>query len=137
MAYGDYTARSNNLTRRVTDYGYGFDDIQRARESTGRRSALDRFNVNKRLQDAARALGGQFNRRGMVDSGLHRRGAERLAGQAELARYGIAAQTEEAGRQLDRQRQQIEEQFYGGMMSDDIANALRRFGVVSTLGGLV
>lgn len=137
MAYGDNAARASGIGRRVTDYGYGFDDIQRAREATGRSSALNRFNVSKQFQDAARSLGGQFNRRGMVDSGLHARGRERLAGQAELARYGIAAQSEEAGRQLDRQRQQIEEQFYGGTMSDQIANALRRFGVASTLGGIV
>ena len=137
MAYGDATARAAGIGRRVTDYGYGFDDIQRARESTGRSSALNRFNVSKQFQDAARSLGGKFNQRGMADSGLHARGRERLAGQAELARYGIAAQSEEAGRQLDRQRQQIEEQFYGGTMSDQIADALRRFGVVSTLGGVV
>jgi len=137
MAYGDNTARASGIGRRVTDYGYGFDDIQRARESTGRSSALNRFNVSKQFQDAARSLGGKFNQRGMADSGLHARGRERLAGQAELARYGIAAQSEEAGRQLDRQRQQIEEQFYGGTMSDQIADALRRFGVVSTLGGVV
>jgi GAF domain-containing protein len=137
MAYGDNAARASGIGRRVTDYGYGFDDIQRAREATGRSSALNRFNVSKQFQDAARSLGGKFNQRGMVDSGLHARGRERLAGQAELARYGIAAQSEEAGRQLDRQRQQIEEQFYGGTMSDQIADALRRFGVVSTLGGIV
>jgi hypothetical protein len=137
MAYGDNAARASGIGRRVTDYGYGFDDIQRARESTGRSSALNRFNVSKQFQDAARSLGGKFNQRGMVDSGLHARGRERLAGQAELARYGIAAQSEEAGRQLDRQRQQIEEQFYGGTMSDQIADALRRFGVASTLGGIV
>lgn len=137
MAYGDNAARASGIGRRVTDYGYGFDDIQRAREATGRSSALNRFNVSKQFQDAARSLGGKFNQRGMVDSGLHARGRERLAGQAELARYGIAAQSEEAGRQLDRQRQQIEEQFYGGTMSDQIANALRRFGVASTLGGIV
>ena len=137
MAYGDNAARASGIGRRVTDYGYGFDDIQRARESTGRSSALNRFNVSKQFQDAARSIGGKFNQRGMADSGLHARGRERLAGQAELARYGIAAQSEEAGRQLDRQRQQIEEQFYGGTMSDQIANALRRFGVASTLGGVV
>ena len=137
MAYGDNAARASGIGRRVTDYGYGFDDISRAREATGRSSALNRFNVSKQFQDAARSLGGKFNQRGMVDSGLHARGRERLAGQAELARYGIAAQSEEAGRQLDRQRQQIEEQFYGGTMSDQIANALRRFGVASTLGGVV
>ena len=73
----------------------------------------------------------------MVDSGLYRRGVERGAASAELARFGLAQQSEEAGRQLDRQRQQIEEQFYTGNMSDQIANALRRFGIAQTLEGIV
>ena len=137
MAYGDYTARADNIGRRVTDYGYGFDDIQRAREGLERQNLLGRFQLEKKAQDASRALGGTFNRRGMVDSGLHRRGIERGAAQAELARYNLAAQTEEASRQLDRQRQQIEEQFYTGTMSDQIANALRRFGIAQTLEGVI
>jgi len=137
MAYGDFTARAGGIGKRVTNYGYGFDDISRAREGLQRQNAFGKFNVNKQAQNAARALGGQFNRRGMVDSGLHRRGAERGAAKAELARYGVAAQSEEAGRQLDRQRQQIEEQFYGGTMSDQIANALRRFGVVQSMQGVI
>ena len=137
MAYGDNAARASGIGRRVTDYGYGFDDISRAREGLQRQNAFGKFNVNKQAQNAARALGGTFNRRGMVDSGLHSRGRERGAAQAELQRYGLAAQTEEAGRQLDRQRQEIEEQFYGGTMSDQIANALRRFGVTQSLQGIL
>ena len=137
MAYGDYSAQAGNIGRRVTDYGYGFDDIQRAREGLERQNVLNKFQLEKKVQDASRALGGTFNRRGMVDSGLHRRGVERGAAQAELARFGIAAQSEEAGRQLDRQRQQIEEQFYTGNMSDQIANALRRFGIAQTLQGVI
>ena len=137
MAYGDATAQAAGIGKRVTDYGYGFDDIQRAREGLQRQNVFGKFNINKQARDASRALGGQFNRRGMADSGLHRRGRERGAAQAELQRDGLAAQTEEAGRQLDRQRQQIEEQFYGGTMSDQIANALRRFGVAQSLEGIV
>ena len=137
MAYGDFTARAGGIGKRVTDYGYGFDDIQRAREGLQRQNVFGKFNINKQARDAARAVGGQFNRRGMVDSGLHARGRERGAARAELSRYGLAAQTEEAGRQLDRQRQQIEEQFYGGTMSDQIANALRRFGVVQSMQGII
>ena len=137
MAYGDYSAQAGGIGQRVTNYGYGFDDIQRARESNQRQNTLGKFQLEKKVQDATRALGGSFNRRGMVDSGLHRRGIERGAAQAELSRYGIAAQSEEAGRQLDRQRQQIEEQFYTGNMSDQIANALRRFGIAQTLEGVI
>lgn len=137
MAYGDFTARAGGIGKRVTNYGYGFDDIQRAREGLQRQNVFGKFNVNKQAQNAARALGGTFNRRGMADSGLHRRGRERGAAQAELARYGVAAQSEAAGRQLDRQRQQIEEQFYGGTMTDQIANALRRFGVVQSMQGVI
>lgn len=137
MAYGDYTARAGNIGRRVTDYGYGFDDIQRAREGLERQNLLGKFQLEKKAQDASRALGGMFNRRGMIDSGLYRRGVEQGAAQAELGRYNLAAQTEEAGRQLDRQRQQIEEQFYTSTMSDQIANALRRFGIAQTLEGII
>ena len=137
MAYGDYAGQSASIGKRVTDYGYGFDDIQRAREGLQRQTALGKFQIEKQAQDASRALGGTFNRRGMVDSGLHRRGVERGAAQAELARFGIASQSEEAGRQLDKQRQQIEEQFYGGGMNDQIANALRRFGIAQTLQGVI
>jgi hypothetical protein len=137
MAYGDFTARAGGIGKRVTDYGYGFDDISRAREGLQRQNVFGKFNINKQAREASRALGGQFNRRGMADSGLHRRGRERGAANTEMARYGLAAQTEEAGRQLDRQRQQIEEQFYGGMQSDQIANALRRFGVAQSLEGIV
>ena len=137
MAYGDATAQAAGIGKRVTDYGYGFDDIQRAREGLQRQNVFGKFNINKQARDASRALGGQFNRRGMADSGLHRRGRERGAADTEIARYGLAAQTEEAGRQLDRQRHQIEEQFYGGTMSDQIANALRRFGVAQSLEGIV
>ena len=137
MAYGDYTTQAANIGRRVTDYGYGFDDIQRAREGLERQNVFSKFNLEKKVQDAARGLGGTFNRRGMVDSGLYRRGIERGAAAAELARFGLAQQSEEAGRQLDRQRQQIEEQFYTGNMSDQIANALRRFGIAQTLEGIV
>ena len=137
MAYGDQTAQSGSVGTRVTDYGYGLDDIQRATEANQRSSIFNKFNVEKNIQNAARSLGGTFNRRGMVDSGLHRRGIERGAAQAELSRFGLARQAEEAGRQLDRQRQQIEEQFSGGVMNDQIANALRRFGITQTLEGLI
>jgi hypothetical protein len=137
MAYGDFTARAGGIGKRVTDYGYGFDDIQRAREGLGRQSALGTFKLNKQIKDASRALGGRFNQRGMVDSGLHARGRERAAGEGILARYNLAGQTEEANRQLDRQRQQIEEQFYTGTMSDQIANALRRFGIAQSLQGVI
>ena len=137
MAYGDATARASGIGKRVTDYGYGFDDISRAREGLQRQNVFGKYQAKKQAQNAARALGGTFNRRGMADSGLHRRGRERGAAQAELAQYGLAAQSEEAGRQLDRQRQQIEEQFYGGTMSDQIANALRRFGVTQSLQGVL
>ena len=53
-----------------------------------------------------------------------------------VARFGAAAQGEEARRQLDQQRNLLEEQLYGSVIEDQIANALRRFAVAQTVGGL-
>jgi len=127
---------SSQTGNRTTTYGYGLDDIQRAREGLGRQSALGSFKIGKKFQGISRSLGGGFNRRGMVDSGLHQRGREKTAADKEMAQFGLTSQVEEANRQLDRQRQQIEEQYYGGIMSDDISNALRRFALAQTLQGM-
>jgi hypothetical protein len=37
---------------------------------------------------------------------------------------------------LDQQRNLLEEQLYGSVIEDQIANALRRFAVAQTVGGL-
>ena len=138
MAYvSPATTRSMGLTRRTIDYGYGLSDIQEARENLMRSSAIGSYQNRKQFADLGRALPGGFNRRGMLDSGLFRRGKERLAGQQELATYGLTGQIEEARRQLDKQRSLLEEQFQQGVQQDEIANALRRFGVAQTIQGLV
>lgn len=138
MAYvSPATTRSMGLTRRTIDYGYGLSDIQEARENLMRSSAIGSYQNRKQFTDLRRALPGGFNRRGMLDSGLFRRGKERLAGQQELATYGLTGQIEEARRQLDKQRSLLEEQFQQGVQQDEIANALRRFGVAQTIQGLV
>ena len=138
MAYvSPATTRSMGLTRRTIDYGYGLSDIQEARENLMRSSAIGSYQNRKQFTDLRRALPGGFNRRGMLDSGLFRRGKEHLAGQQELATYGLTGQIEEARRQLDKQRSLLEEQFQQGVQQDEIANALRRFGVAQTIQGLV
>ena len=138
MAYvSPATTRSMGLTRRTIDYGYGLSDIQEARENLMRSSAIGSYQNRKQFTDLRRALPGGFNRRGMLDSGLFRRGKERLAGQQELATYGLTGQIEEARRQLDKQRSLLEEQFQQGVQQDEIAAALRRFGVAQTIQGLV
>ena len=131
------TEDTYNLNKRVVDYGYGLSDIQSARERIGRQDTLGRFNLKKRFQDVARALPGSFNRRGMVDSGLKQRGIERMEGQKEMSFYNLESQTAEANQQLDRQRKLLEESLYGGISSDEVAAALRRFGLASTIQGLV
>jgi transposase len=137
MAYGAGFTGSNQTTSRAVTLGYGLDDIQRAREATERTGVLNRFTSNKKFQNLARSLPGQFNQRGMIDSGLRQRARERLAAQKQLEQYGLAAQTAEAQAQLDRQRALLEEQFGGGLMDDTVADALRRFGIAQTIQGLV
>ena len=101
MAYGTGAERDRQTTSRTVSYGYGLDDIQRARESTERQSALGKFQLTKKFQDMARSMPGRFNQRGMIDSGLRKRAQERLAGQRLLEQYGLAAQTAEAQAQLE------------------------------------
>ena len=138
MAYvSPATQRTMGLTKRTVDYGYGLSDIQEARENLMRQSAVGTYANRKQFRDLKRALPGGFNQRGMLDSGLFRRGKERLAGQQELATYGLTGQIEEARRQLDKQRNLLEEQFQQGVQQDEIADALRRFGVAQTIQGLV
>ena len=136
MAFAGYGDRASSLGTQTREYGYGLSDIQRAKERIGRSDAMNQFNVEQQVGRAARTLPGAFNRRGMIDSGQFRRAQEIQAGETELARFGAAAQGEEARRQLEQQRYLLEEQLYGSMIEDQIANALRRFAVAQTVGGL-
>jgi hypothetical protein len=137
MAYSGYTERKGSMGRRTQEYGYGLDDIQRASDRLGREQSMNMFRTNQQIKKAARELPGSFNRRGMLDSGQFRRGREMAAGQAELGRYGVESSSEAARRQLDKQRGLLEENLYGGLMDDQIANAMRRFAISQTLQGLV
>ena len=73
----------------------------------------------------------------MLDSGLFRRGREIAAGEAELALTGVESSAEQARRQLDKQRAILDENLYGGLVDDQIANAMRRFAISQTLQGLL
>ena len=137
MAYSGYTERKGSMGRRTQEYGYGMDDIQRASERLGRDQAMNTFRTNPQIKNAARTLPGQFNRRGMLDSGLFRRGREIAAGEAELALTGVESSAEQARRQLDKQRAILDENLYGGLVDDQIANAMRRFAISQTLQGLL
>ena len=137
MAYSGYTERKGSMGRRTQEYGYGMDDIQRASERLGRDQAMNTFRTNQQIKNAARTLPGQFNRRGMLDSGLFRRGREIAAGEAEVALTGVDSSAEQARRQLDKQRAILDENLYGGLVDDQIANAMRRFAISQTLQGLL
>ena len=137
MAFPTYTERRGTSGRRSQEYGYGLDDIQRASDRLGREHATQMFKTNQQIRQTARALPGAFNRRGMLDSGQFRRGREMAAGEAEMGRFGVESRTEAARRQLDKQRNLLEENLYGGMVDDQIANAMRRFAIAQTLQGLV
>ena len=135
MAYS--TGNQANYGQRIQEYGYGLDDIERARNRVNRQDVLGQFNINKKYQNIAREQGGQFNRRGMLDSGQFRRAKEISAGEQEMERFGLAGRTQEAQRQLDRQRFMLEENLSGGLQQDAIANALRRFVMNQSLQGLI
>jgi hypothetical protein len=137
MAYSDYSERRGSMGRRTQEYGYGLDDIQRASERLSREQTTNMFRTNQQIKKVARALPGAFNRRGMLDSGQFRRGREVAAAEAEMGRYGVQASAEAARRQLDKQRNLLEENLYGGLVDDQIANAMRRFAVAQTLQGVV
>ena len=137
MAYGAGAEADRQTTSRAVTYGYGLDDIQRARDDVGRGSALNRFSLTKKFQNLRRSLPGGFNQRGMIDSGLHKRAKEKLAAQRLMEQYGLAAQTAEAQAQLDRQSFMLEDQFYGGVIDDEAAAALRRFSAAQTIQGLM
>ena len=134
MAYGTGT---EEIGRRVTDYGYGLDDIQRARDRLGQQSALNQFQLDRKFTDMGTAQTAQMNQRGMLDSGVRRKAQERMAGDKMLEQFGLQGQRQEAERQLDRQRFMLEEALSGGVQSDAIADALRRFGVAQSLQGLI
>ena len=134
MAYGTGT---EEIGRRVTDYGYGLDDIQRARDRLGQQSALNQFQLDRKFTDMGTAQTAQMNQRGMLDSGVRRKAQERMAGDKMLEQFGLRGQRQEAERQLDRQRFMLEEALSGGLQSDAIADALRRFGVAQSLQGLI
>lgn len=134
MAYGTGT---EEIGRRVTDYGYGLDDIQRARDRLGQQSALNQFQLDRKFTDMGTAQTAQMNQRGMLDSGVRRKAQERMAGDKMLEQFGLQGQRQEAERQLDRQRFMLEEALSGGLQSDAIADALRRFGVAQSLQGLI
>ena len=75
--------------------------------------------------------------RGMLDSGQHKRARERAYGAQQMAQMGSMTMQEEARLQLDRQRSMLEENLYGGLESDAIANAMRRFTLTQALQGMV
>lgn len=137
MAYGAGAEADKRTTSRAVSYGYGLDDIQRASDDLGRNTALGKFQLTKKFQNLARSLPGQFNQRGMTDSGLRKRAQERLASQRLLEQYGLSAQTAEAQSQLERQRFMLEEQVFGGIMEDEAAASLRRFSTAQTIQGLM
>ena len=131
------TGQPINYGQRVQTYGYGLDDIARARDRINQSSALENYQVSKKFQKVGQSDLAEMNKRGMLDSGVARKRREERAGQQELERFGLAGRTQEAQRQLDRQRFMLEENLAGGLQQDTIANALRRFVMNQSLQGLV
>ena len=137
MAYPTYQARAEGIDARTIEYGYGMDDIQRASERLDRSSTLEHFTLSQQFKDTLRRIPGAFNQRGMLDSGQHKRARERAYGAQQMAQMGALTMQEEARLQLDRQRSMLEENLYGGLESDAIANAMRRLTLTQALQGIV
>jgi len=111
-------------------------DITSARQAHKRQNALQRFNLNRRFDDMAKSQRGNMNQRGMIDSGVAKKAAERLAGDKQLESWNVEGQQMEAQAQLDRQQALLEDQFGGAGMDQAIADAMRRFGVAQSIQGL-
>ena len=131
------TGQPINYGQRVQTYGYGLDDIARARDRVNRDEVMQNYQTSKKFDNLARSDLGQMNQRGMLDSGVARKRREQRAAEQEFERFGLAGQTQEARRQLDRQRFMLEENLAGGLQQDAIANALRRFVMNQSLQGLI
>ena len=131
------TGQPINYGQRVQTYGYGLDDIARARDRVNRNEVMQNYQTSKKFDNLAKSDLAQMNQRGMLDSGVARKRREQRAGEQEFERFGLAGQTQEARRQLDRQRFMLEENLAGGLQQDAIANALRRFVMIQSLQGLV
>tara|TARA_Y100000401_G_scaffold116128_1_gene121211 strand:+ start:580 stop:987 length:408 start_codon:yes stop_codon:yes gene_type:complete len=131
------TGQPINYGQRVQTYGYGLDDIARARDRVNRNEVMQNYQTSKKFDNLAKSDLAQMNQRGMLDSGVARKRREQRAGEQEFERFGLAGQTQEARRQLDRQRFMLEENLAGGLQQDAIANALRRFVMNQSLQGLV
>ena len=131
------TGQPINYGQRVQTYGYGLDDIARARDRVNRDEVMQNYQTSKKFDNLARSDLDQMNQRGMLDSGVARKRREQRAAEQEFERFGLAGQTQEARRQLDRQRFMLEENLAGGLQQDAIANALRRFVMNQSLQGLI
>ena len=131
------TYNSSGSGSKVTNLGYGLNDITLARQNLGRQSALQRFNLNRQFKDLSSQQRGQMNQRGMIDSGVAKKASERLAGDKELQSFNLESNVMEAQAQLDRQQLMLEEEYASTGMNSAIADALRRFGIAQTMQGLV
>ena len=126
------TGQPINYGQRVQTYGYGLDDIARARDRVNRNEVMQNYQTSKKFDNLAKSDLAQMNQRGMLDSGVARKRREQRAGEQEFERFGLAGQTQEARRQF-----MLEENLAGGLQQDAIANALRRFVMNQSLQGLV
>ena len=127
---------SGSQAQRITEFGYGMNDITLARQGLQRQSALQRFQLGRQYDKAAKDLTRNLNQRGMLDSGVAKRQREEQAGDKQLASYNLESQIMEAQAQLDRQQLMIEEQFSAGSIDQAIADAVRRFTLAQTMRGL-
>lgn len=57
---------SGSQAQRITEFGYGMNDITLARQGLQRQSALQRFQLGRQYDKAAKDLTRNLNQRGML-----------------------------------------------------------------------
>ena len=113
--------------------GQRFADLQRALASTGyqqsdvqRDRAMSMDDLARQFVDQRRGIPGQFNRRGMLDSGQFQRGMGRSFAD-ELRRRGrLEMAAQQALNSLAQRRVAAEQQYAAGRLQDALAAAAAR-----------
>lgn len=137
MSLGDFLTDAKNRSTAIQNYSYGLNDIQSARETLNRGETVDTYNLGQKYDQAWRKLPASFNRRGMIDSGVRKQAAGKLGANQlmEQTANALALSDKRAG--LDRKRMALEEAFSVYQGDDAMQDALRRFAVSSSLGGIL
>jgi|TARA_R110000824_G_C14977156_1_gene653757 hypothetical protein len=129
--YGGFSAgqRFGDLQTALADTGYQRSDVQRSR-------AMSIDDLIRQFADQRRRIPGQFNQRGMLDSGQYQRGMGRsFADQVrQQGRLEMAAQA--ALNSLAQRQFAAEQQYAVGRLQDALGSATSRAQTASQVPGV-